>query len=148
MRHKTNIEWHRKRKQEVREGLLTGNVEMTRKFKQVMIHSARARAKKRGVPCTITPNDFNIPPMCPALGIPLEPSSTGVPSDNSPSLDCINPYLGYVPGNVVVISKRANTIKGNANWREIKSVYEFTKFITEQTAELRYEQAGIHLPPL
>ena len=33
--------------------------------------------------------------------------------DNSPTLDRIVPELGYVPGNVAVISWKANRLKGN-----------------------------------
>ena len=42
-----------------------------------------------------------------------------VPS--SPSLDRIIPELGYVPGNVQVISHQANTMKSNATLKELKA---------------------------
>ena len=51
---------------------------------------------------TITINDLVFPERCPVLNIPL--LSTGKRTDNSPSLDRIIPSLGYVPGNVKVIS--------------------------------------------
>jgi hypothetical protein len=37
----------------------------------------------------------------------------GARSDGSPSLDRIDPGQGYVPGNVRVISDRANRLKGD-----------------------------------
>ena len=44
---------------------------------------------------------------------------------NSPSLDRIIPELGYVEGNVVWLSHRANRIKSDASLAEIKSLYDF-----------------------
>lgn len=83
---------------------------------KVMLNSARNRAKRDGCPCTITKADIVIPEFCPLLGIRLSRNKT----DASPSLDKIRPELGYVPGNVWVISKRANTIKSNATPEELQ----------------------------
>jgi len=44
---------------------------------------------------------------------------------DSPSVDRIRPELGYVPGNVAVISVKANFIKGNATAAEIRLVAEW-----------------------
>lgn len=70
--------------------------------------SAKHRAKRKGVTFSITVEDIVIPTHCPILGIEL---SFGGSQENSPSLDKINNSLGYVPGNVQVISYRANRIK-------------------------------------
>ena len=52
-------------------------------------------------------------------------------TDNSPSIDRLIPELGYIKGNVNVISLRANIIKNNAtkdelikiaNWMESKGL--------------------------
>ena len=55
------------------------------------------------------------------LGIPLFPNTGGSPCPNSlsPSLDKIKPHLGYVPGNVLVVSHRANMIKHDATPEEL-----------------------------
>lgn len=74
------------------------------------IASAKIRAFKKGIPFAITKADLTIPEFCPILGIRLSLSKS-VATGNSPSLDRINPKLGYVPGNVAVISYRANMIK-------------------------------------
>ena len=85
--------------------------------KHRMVATARNRAKGRNLPCTITVNDFEIPEFCPVLGVPLSTSTTrngkSYASPNSPSLDRFYPALGYVPGNVAVISYRANALKGD-----------------------------------
>jgi hypothetical protein len=72
---------------------------------------ARKRAKDRDLPFAITKNSISVPANCPALGLPLKFSGRRCAS--SPSLDRIIPERGYVPGNVRVISDRANRLKGN-----------------------------------
>jgi hypothetical protein len=75
-----------------------------------LLKLAKQRCKKSGVLCTITIQDIVIPEFCPILGVKLEFGDMNS-RDNSPSLDRIKPELGYVPGNVAVISYRANRIK-------------------------------------
>ena len=76
------------------------------------IQAAKRRAAKANVPCTITSKDILVPDVCPVLGIALVIGNGGM-QDNSPTLDRIVPDLGYVPGNVTVISWKANKLKGN-----------------------------------
>lgn len=45
-----------------------------------------------------------------------------VASDASPTLDRIHPDIGYVPGNVMVISAKANRMKNNASLEELKAL--------------------------
>jgi len=86
-----------------------------------MLSAARSRAKSRGLPFTIEAGDISMPETCPVLHIPL---ATGE-RDNAPSLDRIVPRLGYVPGNVIVISQRANRIKNDATPQELYDIAEF-----------------------
>ena len=48
----------------------------------------------------------------------------GVLGDDSPSLDRIVSSLGYVKGNIRVISYKANRVKSNATLEELRKVYE------------------------
>lgn len=80
-----------------------------------LLQGAKQRAKKYGVPINITIDDIFIPEFCPYLGVKLVPFSGW----DSPSLDKINPELGYVKGNVQVISTKANTMKSNATHAEL-----------------------------
>jgi hypothetical protein len=75
-------------------------------------HSAKARAKQRNLPFTITISDIFIPAVCPVLGIPLQANAKHM-KDSSPTLDRIYPEKGYIPGNAVVVSLRANRIKSD-----------------------------------
>lgn len=85
-----------------------------------MLNRAKQRAKNNNIPFSITEKDIVIPEYCPILEIKLE-HHRGKPGayKNSPSLDKIVPELGYVPGNVRVISQLANQCKGNATEEEM-----------------------------
>lgn len=95
-------------------------------YKKSMINRARIRAKTQGVPFELSIEDIDIPERCPVLGIELQYNNGHQGgSDNSPSLDKINPSKGYVKGNVIVVSGLANRIKTNATLDQIKKVYDF-----------------------
>jgi len=83
------------------------------------------------VPFLLTESDIVIPETCPVLGIPLKLGA----GDCSPSLDRIIPDLGYVPGNVVVMSHRANTIKNNATLDELRTIAEWLESAQEEVCK-------------
>lgn len=76
------------------------------------------RAKKRGIPFALSRTAISVPTNCPVLHIPIIPGRCRSP--NSPSLDKIIPSRGYVPGNVRVISDRANRIKGDRDLEQLR----------------------------
>ena len=79
--------------------------------------AAKWRAKQEGIPFNITPQDIIIPDVCPLLKIPLVHQKNRM-AGNSPSLDKIVPSLGYVKGNIQVISQKANIMKNSATFEE------------------------------
>lgn len=83
-----------------------------------LLRSAKQRAKTKGLEFDIDISDIPLPEKCPLLGIPLN-TSFGRATDNSYSIDRIDSSKGYIKGNVWVISKRANTLKGNASLEEL-----------------------------
>lgn len=80
-----------------------------------MCARAKNRAAASGYPFDLTPSDIEIPELCPVLGVELEVHK-GHPGafSTSPSLDKIVPELGYVKGNIQVMSQLANQMKGAA----------------------------------
>jgi hypothetical protein len=90
----------------------------------IILSNAKSRAKKKGLDFNITREDLVCPEFCPLLGIPLMPTKgTGLhATDNSPSVDRLDPAKGYIKGNVWIISYRANTIKNSATWQELFSL--------------------------
>lgn len=100
-----------------------------------LLTTARWRSKKRGVECTIRKEDVFIPETCPILGIPLIPSFGKQHTDNSPTLDRIDPAKGYVPGNVAVISHRANIIKSFGTLEEHSKIVNWMREKLNPTTE-------------
>jgi hypothetical protein len=90
----------------------------------LLFKNAKRRAKEKGLEFSITYDDVKMTDRCPILGIPLF-SADGHAKDNSPSIDRIDSTKGYVPGNVMIISFRANTLKSDASIDELKMVLEF-----------------------
>ena len=97
-----------------------------------MRNSAKQRAKKKGLPFDLELADISIPAFCPALGIPLFVGAGRGPKPNAPSLDRIVPELGYVRGNVAVISYKANAIKSTATAEEIERVAQWLRTISNR----------------
>lgn len=98
-----------------------------RDIRELLVERAKARARVKNIPFDITKDDIIIPETCPILGIPLYRNVGGKShSPNSYSLDKINPLLGYVKGNIWVISYKANTMKNNATREELIS---FAKWV-------------------
>ena len=71
-------------------------------------------------------SDIIIPTYCPILKIKLL-FSKNIVQDNSPSVDRIIPELGYVKGNIQIISFKANRIKGHATINELELIIKYIK---------------------
>ena len=109
--------------------------ELSRKWnrdnpEKVLLTKAKRRAKQLKMPCTITLSDIQIPEKCPALGIQLQ-INDGKASDNSPTIDRLNSSLGYIPGNIHVISHKANRIKNNSSFEEFRNIYFWWSTLNE-----------------
>lgn len=95
-------------------------------YELMMYDRAKNRAKNQNIPFNIKLEDIIIPKHCPMLGIELA-GAVGIASDNSPSLDRIDPKKGYVQGNIVVISCRANRIKNDGSIEEMEKILTWLK---------------------
>jgi hypothetical protein len=101
-------------------------------LKSHLLRGAKLRAQKKNLPFEISIDDIIIPEICPVLGIEIKRSETGIVSPNSASIDRIIPEKGYIKGNIIVVSHRANTIKSNATPEEIIAVGEYYKKLLEE----------------
>lgn len=88
------------------------------------MRGCRARALKHCVPFRLTEDDIVVPEFCPVLGLPLRPT-VGCSDDYSPTVDRLVPELGYVPGNIAVISHRANSIKSFGTAAEHRQIADW-----------------------
>jgi len=91
---------------------------------------AKQRAASKNLPFDIAQEDVRDLVIdlefCPVLGVKLEWGNSKL-QDDSPTLDKVVPELGYVKGNIAVISNKANRIKTDANLEEIGKVWCWLK---------------------
>jgi hypothetical protein len=73
-----------------------------------------ARRNRRNLEFRLSKGDIIIPEECPIFKVPFDRDRF------SPSLDRIDNTKGYIPGNIRVISKLANTMKNSATLEELK----------------------------
>ena len=112
-----------------------------------MFCGAKARARKNGLEFDLTLEDTYIPLVCPILGIPLKQRGDGRgASFDSPTLDRINSSLGYVKGNVAVISRKANSLKSNGTIEDFEKIVHYMKTRNgiESTIESDQKEAGFY----
>ena len=86
-------------------------VKFTENPRHYLWYVARARSRQYGVEFSITEEDIVIPEFCPILETRLTKGNGYLP--NSMSLDRVDNDKGYIPGNVRVISRKANLMKSS-----------------------------------
>ncbi len=83
----------------------------------------KQNCKTLKIPFELEFDDLVWPEFCPVLGLKIDYfGMEGGKQDNSPSFDKIVPELGYTPGNVFIISWRANRIKNNGTAEEHRRI--------------------------
>lgn len=92
---------------------------------------ARRRAYDIGLEFNLTIDDVTLPTHCPVLGIKLEVRG----GRNSPSIDRIDNSKGYLKGNVIIVSMRANSMKSDATVDELRRVADFYEKLTQATLQ-------------
>ena len=86
-----------------------------------IIRNSKYMANRRGIHFDLEYTDFELPEYCPILGINLE---YGAGTDgNAPqhaTLDRIDNSKGYIPGNVMIVSRLANAMKNAASFEQLE----------------------------
>lgn len=90
-----------------------------------LLHGTKQRAKRKGIEFSITADDLIMPEYCPVFFIKLECGE--VQQDSSPSIDRIDNTKGYIPGNVEIISWKANNAKSNLTIKELERLLNYMK---------------------
>lgn len=103
--------------------------------RKVMLTHARARAIKNKLEFNINYDDIIVPEKCPLLDIPIFVSNKKV-GPNSPTIDRIICSKGYVKGNVIVISHKANTAKNSLTLNELEILVKNLKRVLYKEEEL------------
>jgi len=92
---------------------------------QYLWYVARTRARQKKIDFTIAVEDVIIPEKCPILDIPLVKGDGYLP--NAMSLDRVNNDLGYIPGNIRVISRKANLLKSSLTLDVLEKLIQYIK---------------------
>ena len=87
-----------------------------------LVGAAKQRAKAKNLEFNLTRDDIIVPEKCPVFG---EPIIKEVFNPMAPSLDRVDNTKGYIKGNVRVISKKANIMKGDMTPDDMKKIYEY-----------------------
>jgi len=110
--------------------------QVSRKYKathplRILLCDAKRPAQRKGVEFNLLESDFDLPlpTRCPILGIPLQYAGNGKgrQDDNSATMDKINNDQGYVRGNAIIVSWKANRMKSNATTDELLALGRFYK---------------------
>jgi hypothetical protein len=98
---------------------------------RILLSHAHRRSKKANIPFDLVESDFDLPlpTYCPILGIQLNYGGNGKQraDDNSATIDRIDNSLGYIKGNVLICSWKANRMKSNASADELLALGNFYK---------------------
>lgn len=94
----------------------------------------RIRAKKKNLEYNLSREDIVIPKFCPVLGIKI---TFGQEKYNSPSIDRIDNNKGYIKGNIIVVSVKANELKRDSSFEERQQLVDFYSNIEENRAKIR-----------
>lgn len=81
-----------------------------------LLNKARTNAKRMGLPFNLVIEDIIIPKQCPLLKTTIDAWGH---KDVCPSIDRIDSNLGYIKGNIHVISWKANRMKNTATIPEL-----------------------------
>jgi hypothetical protein len=97
---------------------------LSQSFELTLYQSAKGRAGRNGREFSISIEDIVIPAVCPVLCVPIERVRG---SWYAPSIDRIDPDGGYTKDNILVMSKRANTLKNNMTYDEAMKLAFFLR---------------------
>lgn len=99
----------------------------------VMFLRVKARSKQNHILFDLSESDISIPRFCPVLGLELKVNWGKTPNtDRSPTLDRFVPSLGYVKGNIRVVSQLANRIKNSGTSEQVLAVGNWMRKIEQE----------------
>lgn len=91
----------------------------------------RQNSARQGYEWSLELADVTFPSHCPILGLELDYFAEAT-KENSPSFDRFDSNIGYVKGNVHIISWRANRIKNNGTAEEHRKIAEYIDKMTKE----------------
>ena len=124
--HRTKVSERRKKRYIKNHEEILAKRKIDRKLNatRILLNKAKVRAREQNLPFNIDLSDIIVPKVCPVLGIKLK-RGIGKATSNSPTLDKVISKLGYIKGNVRIISWRANRLKSDATLDELKAIIKY-----------------------
>jgi hypothetical protein len=104
-KNKTDIEWRKKH----------------------LFKSLKNRAIANNIPFNLEYVDVEWPEKCPVFGVVLQYNTVDKPQNDSASFDKVIPKLGYIKGNVRIISQRANWLKQDSTIEQLENIILYMK---------------------
>jgi hypothetical protein len=113
-----DLKYQKKNKEQIK---LSRNKWRLDNYEKDLFMQIRKRCKRENIPFNLELSDISIPSHCPYLHTKLTKIGGQGRVWTNPSLDRINPSLGYTKGNVEIISMKANLMKAHATKEELIS---------------------------
>ncbi len=101
---------------------------LARRRLQMTWKKCQERALEKGIPFNLDVEDCQAPACCPVFGTAFGPN---LPWYQRASIDRVKPELGYVKGNIRIISQLANSIKSTANSVQIRMVADWLEKVEQ-----------------
>jgi hypothetical protein len=116
-----------------------------------MWYGAKQRCKQSGREFSLTLDDVvsKYVEICPILGIDIIWDNKDKVCHGSPSLDRVNNQLGYIPGNIQIISHRANALKRDyllCEWEKMQRYMQECDGKPLEITELHFKEPQ-NVPP-
>lgn len=102
-------------------------------YEKRMLHRTTARAKRRGLECTLTLEDIVLPDLCPVFNVPFIYGDV----DWTYSIDRRDNSKGYTKDNIMIMSNKANRLKNNASLADLEQLIDFLR-----ACEVDFDQLG------
>ena len=101
---------------------------------QRQFNTLKNKARRNNIPFTITLDQIERPEYCPVFGVRLNYGWSGEDrlTFDKASFDKVIPALGYIPGNVFIISWRANSLKSNMSLNELRKIMKYIEGKTNE----------------
>jgi hypothetical protein len=124
------------RKQKRLENLDSINRKKEENLPKHILGTIKQRCKKRGLDFNLEESDIILPENCPVFGFKLNYTQGRGYKRDGYSVDRINPSLGYVKGNIQILSQLANFMKQDADDKELQMFADWINRKDFKTSEI------------
>jgi hypothetical protein len=92
-----------------------------------LLQQIKRQATHKGLEFNLTVSDIDWVETCPILDYKLDSFSVGGRKSETVSFDRKNPKVGYIKGNVFIISNRANMLKSDITIEQLERMINYVR---------------------